>query len=133
VAALDKWTATMDPKDPAQAHHLLEALWVKQHHDAVDVKLLGQLLESPEPKARAAAVRVTCYWRDRVPDVLKVLQARVNDENPRVRLEAVRALSFFHTQEALDIAVESLVYEQDQYLEYTLKETMATLERRLKK
>jgi hypothetical protein len=112
---------------------MLEALWVKQHHDAVDPTLLGALLEAPDARVRAAAVRVLCYWRDRVPDVLKLLQARVNDDHPRVRLEAVRALSFFHNQEALDIAVESLIHEQDEFLEYTLKETMATLERRVKK
>ena len=41
------------------------------------------------------------------------------------------ALSFFSTQEALDIAVESLLYDQDDYLEYTLKETMTTLEGRV--
>jgi glucose/arabinose dehydrogenase/lysophospholipase L1-like esterase len=130
--ALDQWTASLDVTKSEDAHHMLEALWVKQHHDAVDPSLLGKLLTAPEPRARAAAVRVLCYWRDRVPDVLKQLQARVNDEHPRVRLEAVRALSFFHTSEALDIAVESLVYDQDAYLEYTLKETMATLENRIK-
>jgi glucose/arabinose dehydrogenase len=133
VAALDKWTATLDVNDSDQAHHLLEALWVKQHHNAVDAALLGKLLESSEPRARAAAVRVLCYWRDGVPEPLKLLQARVNDENARVRLEAIRALSFFDSQEALDIAVESLVHDQDYYLEYVLKETMATLEGRLKK
>ena len=36
------------------------------------------------------------------------------------------------SQEALDVAVEALVYEQDDYLEYTLNETMATLEGRVK-
>ena len=133
VAVLDREAGKLDVNDSEQAHQLLEMLWVKQHHDAADPKLLGVLLEAPDARARAAAVRVLCYWRDRVPDVLKLLQARVNDENPRVRLEAVRALSFFHTQEALDIAVESLIYEQDPYLEYTLKETMATLERRVGK
>ena len=61
-----------------------------------------------------------------------LLQERVNDEHPRVRLEAIRALSFFDSQAALDIAVESLIYDQDAYLEYTLKETMTTLEGRIK-
>jgi HEAT repeat protein len=132
VAALDKWTASFDPSKPDEAHNMLEALWVKQHHNAVDTNLLGKLLNGPNADARAAAVRVLCYWRDSVSDVLKLLQARVNDANSRVRLEAVRALSFFNSPEALDIAVESLVHDQDYYLEYTLKETMATLEKRIK-
>ncbi|QDT54267.1 Membrane bound L-sorbosone dehydrogenase [Caulifigura coniformis] len=133
VDALDAWAAGLDINNTEEAHHLLEALWVKQHHNAVDATLLGRLLNAPEPRVRAAAVRVLCYWRDSIPEVLKLLQARVNDEHPRVRLEAVRALSFFSVPEALDIAVESLVYDQDDSLEYTLKETMTTLEKRLKK
>ncbi len=74
-----------------------------------------------------------CYWRDRVKEPLALLQVQVNDEHPRVRLEAVRALSFFDSQEAIDIATESLVHDQDDYLKYTLQETMNTLERRVKK
>ena len=45
----------------------LEGLWVKQYHNVVDVALLKRVLASPEPRARAQAVRVLCYWRDRVP------------------------------------------------------------------
>ncbi len=132
VAALDKWVAGLDAGDSNREHHRLEALWVRQHLDAVDEGLLTELLNSENPNVRAAATRVLCYWRDGVADPLALLQARVNDEHPRVRLEAVRALSFFDSQQALDLAVESLIYEQDEYLEYTLRETMATLERRVK-
>ena len=58
----------------------------------------------------------------------------MNDEHPRVRLEAVRALSFFHTQEAIDVAVESLAATtRTTTSKYTLNETMNTLERRVKK
>lgn len=131
MAALDHWLAGLKADDPATQHPRLEALWVKQGHDVVDEPLLVSLLESPEPRARAAATRVLCYWRDRVSDPLALLQALVNDEHPRVRLEAVRALSFFDDQRALDIAVESLIHEQDEYLEYTLNETMTTLQARI--
>ena len=126
------WTAGLDAKDANYEHHLLEALWLHQAHDVVDEAFLAKMLKSPEPKARAAATRVLCYWRDRVKEPLALLQQQVNDEHPRVRLEAVRALSFFHNQEALDIVVESLIYDQDDYLKYTLDETMKTLERRVK-
>jgi len=131
IAALDAWVAALPENDPEVEHHRLEALWVKQHHAAVDGALLRELLNSENPQVRAAATRVLCYWRDDVDEPLALLQARVNDEHPRVRLEAVRALSFFDSQEAVDVAVESLIYDQDEYLEYTLKETMATLERRI--
>ncbi len=59
------------------------------------IDLLKRVLRSPEPHARAAATRVLCYWRDRVPEALALLKVQADDENPRVRLEAVRAASFF--------------------------------------
>ena len=101
----------------------------------VDEEYLKGMLTCPEPKARAAATRVLCYWRDRVKDPLGLLQKQINDEHPRVRLEAIRALSFFtgkDAEKAQEIALESLAHPQDYYLEYTLKETNKTLDRRIK-
>jgi len=135
-AEIDKWVAAQDPQDPEYWHHLLEALWVLQHHDIVDQPLLKKLLRCPEPRARAAATRVLCYWRDRVDGALGLLRVQAGDEHPRVRLEAVRAASFFKGEDvpkAEEVALESLLHDQDAYLEYTLKETLSTLERRAKK
>lgn len=131
VAAVDKKIATIQGESEADQHLLLELLWVKQHHDAVDSSLLDRVLAATDARARAAAVRVLCYWRDRIEEPLAKLQAAIHDEHPRVRLEAVRALSFFDSQQAMDIAVESLIYDQDVYLEYALKETMETLQNRI--
>src|SRR6185436_20172680 len=61
IAAVKKWTAKLNADDPANAHHLLEALWVHQWHNVVDVQLLERLLQSRDPRARAAAGRVLCY------------------------------------------------------------------------
>ena len=133
LAEVKKWTSELDSKKVEDQHQFLEALWIHQQHDMVNEPFLKQLLRSPEPKARAAATRVLCYWRDRVAKPLELLKAQVIDENPRVRLEAIRALSFFDSQEAIDIATESLIYDQDDYLKYTLQETMSTLEKRVKK
>ena len=36
------------------------------------------------------------YWRDHVEKPLDLLRTQVTDDHPRVRLEAVRALSFFN-------------------------------------
>lgn len=132
VIAVDNWVESLDKEDPDYWHHMLEALWVKQHHHAVDEKLLETVLTGEEPKARAAATRIVGYWRDSLEQPLSKLERSINDEHPRVRLEAVRALSFFDSQEALDVAVLALVSEQDDYLEYTLNETLATLENRVK-
>ena len=135
AVGVKKWIAGLDKKDEDYQHHLLEALWVSQHHDQVDEAFLKQLLSSPDARVRAAATRVLCYWQDRVEKPLELLRTQVNDNHPRVRLEAIRALSFVQgdkVPQALEVAVESLIYPQDDYLKYTLNETMATLNRRVK-
>jgi glucose/arabinose dehydrogenase len=135
LSAVDKWVGGLNKSDPEYWRQMLEALWLHQSLDDVDAPFLKQLLTCPEPRARAAATRVLCYWRDRISDALELLRAQVNDEHPRVRLEAIRALSFFdHDQvtKAQEIALESLLHPQDDYLEYTLNETNKTLDKRLK-
>jgi putative heme-binding domain-containing protein len=131
MPALEAWIAGLDPNHPDHQHHLVEALWVCQAQDVVNEPLLDRLLASPEPRARAAATRVLSFWRDRAGDVFGRLRRLVADEHPLVRLEAVRALSFFRDQEAINIAIESLVMPQDDYLAYVFRETMQTLSRRV--
>lgn len=135
LAALEKWAGGLSPSDPDYWRLKLEALWLHQSLDNVDPALLKEVLSCPEPKARAAAVRVLCYWRDRVENPLGSLQKAINDEHPRVRLEAIRALSFFDGDDATraqEIVLESLAHPQDTYLEYTFNETNKTLDRKLK-
>jgi len=132
VPAVEKWLAGLDESDDDYEHHRLEALWVLQHHNVVNEDLLQALLRSDDYRARAAATRVLCYWRDRLEDPLGLLQKQVNDQHPRVRLEAIRALSFFEGKrgaKAYEIALESLAYPQDDYLKYTLNETSKTLDK----
>ena len=134
IAAVKKWIPTLDPKDKDYEHHLTEALWVHQWHNLVDEALLQRMLRSPDPNARAAATRVLCYWRDRVQNPLALLEVQVKDEHPRVRLEAVRACSFFPTAKAAEIAVTVLDKEADPnkpdyYIKYCLDETMKQLDK----
>jgi hypothetical protein len=132
MTALAAWIARLDPKDPRYEHHMMEALWVRQWHNRVDEALLARMLTSTDPWARAAATRVLCYWRDRVTNPLARLKTLVNDPHPAVRLEAVRAASFFTTAEAAEVALASLNHPQDRFLTYTLDQAMKTLERFLK-
>ncbi|MGV3774176.1 MAG: PVC-type heme-binding CxxCH protein [Verrucomicrobiales bacterium] len=132
VAEAKKWAASLDEKDPEYQHHLLEALWVHQYHNVVDESFLKKMLRSPDYRARAAATRVLCYWRDRVQNPLELLKVQVQDEHPRVRLEAVRACSFFTTPEAAEVALMVLEKDpenKDRYIKYTLEETMTQLEK----
>lgn len=131
LAAAKKWMEGLDRKDPEYEHHVLEALWLHQNHNVVDEALLRRVLRSPDFRARAAATRVLCYWRDRVKEPLELLRLQINDPHPRVRLEAIRALSFFHGEAPLSVAIEMLAHPDDEYLRYTFNETLNTLERRL--
>jgi azurin len=69
-----------------------------------------------------------CYWRDRVPNTMALLAEAAVDEHPRVRLEAIRAASFFNTIQAANVALAALKYPSDYYINYTLKETLRQLE-----
>jgi glucose/arabinose dehydrogenase/lysophospholipase L1-like esterase len=128
MAALQVWMDALDPKAAGYEHHMLEALWVRQWHNRVDEALLKRMLRSSDPLARAAATRVLCYWRDRVADPLALLKVQANDEHPAVRLEAVRAASFFKSSAAAAVAMESLNHPQDRFLTYTLDQAMKTLD-----
>jgi putative heme-binding domain-containing protein len=128
TAAARNWIKRLDPTDPDHEHHLLEALWIHQSHNVVNRELLERLLESPDFHARAAATRVLCEWRDRVPQALELVRSRALDDQPRVRLEAVRACSFFQTAEAAEVALLALRRPQDRFLAYALSETVRELE-----
>jgi len=126
--AAQSWLAGLDKQDPDYEHHVLEALWVHQWHNVVNLDLLERVFNSPDPRARAQAVRVLGYWRDRVPNALDIVKAAAGDEAPRVRLEAVRVASFFRQWEAADAALSALAQPADYYIDYCLRETMRQLE-----
>src|SRR5204863_9918153 len=74
--------------DPAYEHHMTEALWVHQWHNVVDENLLRRMLKSPEANARAAATRVLCYWRDRIPEAISLLKTQAAEDRKSTRLNS---------------------------------------------
>lgn len=129
IAAVEKWEKALDKKDKDYEHNRLEALWVHQWHNVVNLGLLNDVLKSPEPRARAQAVRVLCYWRDRVPGAIDIVGKAMQDQAPRVRLEALRALSFFKgpdATKAIDFAKVAFA-DKDYYMDYCFRETMKQL------
>jgi len=128
IAAAKRWVKTLDKNDPAYEHHLTEALWLHQQHNVMDEQLLNRVLRSPDFHARAAATRVVCYMRHKLSDPLALLEAQAEDEHPRVRLEAVRACSFFRNAHAAEVALLAVKHPTDQYIEFTLEQTLRQLE-----
>ncbi len=114
---------------PNLEHHRLEALWLYQNLNAVEPELLDRMLNSPEPRARAAATRVARFWRRELDDPLALLAARVEDPFPRTRLEALLGLSYIESEAAALASLRALDHPTDYYLDYVLGETVDTLER----
>jgi putative heme-binding domain-containing protein len=128
MAAVQKWVAALDKSDPEYDRLRCEALWAQQSQHAVDAKLLSEVLSAESPNARAAAIHVVSDERDYLPNALALLEAGVTDENPKVRLEAVRGLSFFQTPAAVEASLAVLKSPRDSWIDYTLEHTLIALE-----
>ena len=128
LPVLAAWLTKLDPHDPVVEHHKLESLWCYEALRHVEPDLLHALLHSPEPHARAAAVRVLAAWHEQLPDSLNQLAERIADEFPRVRLETVRALALIPTPEAAQIAMRALDRPMDKFLDFALWQTARDLQ-----
>ncbi len=127
-AAVKKWVGRLDPTDKDYDRLLLEALWQQQSHHIIDPVLLKKVLRAKTGEARAGATRVLADEWERIPNAMELIKAQVTDEFPRTRLEAVRALSFVQTPEAVETALLAANYPLDYWLEYTLQMTVGALE-----
>ena len=78
-----------------------------QSLDVAEPDLLAAVLNSPDFQARAAASRVVAHWQGRVSDAVAMLAPRVVDENPRVRLEAVRGLGKIADPRSVEVAMRA--------------------------
>jgi putative heme-binding domain-containing protein len=121
------WVAKLDPAGPEHDRLLCEALWVLQGHHAVDVTLLQRALRAQTGDARAAATRMLADEWDHIPNVMELIKTQITDESPRTRLEAVRALSFIPTKEAVATVLLAANQPRDYWLDYTLQATLTAL------
>jgi putative heme-binding domain-containing protein len=90
--------------------------------------MLEKVFAAKAHQARAAAVRVLSDEWDRIPNGMSILKKAAVDEHPRVRTEAIRALSFLQTLEAAEVAASAASKPLDYYIEYTLEHTLRALE-----
>jgi putative heme-binding domain-containing protein len=120
---LASWIAGLDPEDADEPHHRLEALWAYQTIDFPEPALLAQLLRDSDHRIRAAATRVLSQWHDRIPNAFGLLAVQIADDHPRVRLEAVRALTHFPTERSAELAMSILSRPMDRFLDFALWKT----------
>ena len=123
IAAADAFIAKDRPEP-----QLLEAMGVLQSHSAVRPALLDHLQASADLRVRAYAARVVGAWADRLPDAQARLVKAIADPQPRVRLEAIVALSHVGGQDSLRTALAALDNPTDKFLDYALKETVRHLQ-----
>jgi mono/diheme cytochrome c family protein len=89
--------------------------------------LLDRLQASADFKVRAYAARVVGEWASQLPDAQARLAKAIADSHPRVRLEAVVALSHVGGQASLRTALGAVGQTSDKFLDYALKQTVRHL------
>ncbi len=113
--------ASWAEKLPADDDHArLEALWVYQCLDTPEPALLEKVLEAKDARVRAAACRIVGDWSAKLKNPVDLLTPRVADENPLVRLEAVRAVAKVPSTKAAEVAAAALDKPVDRWLDYSL-------------
>lgn len=122
LSATEKWIS-----GKVSPNQLCEALWLQESFRKIDPKLVSRIMATDEFHARAAAVHAVTNEIERYPGALDLFKQAVADEHPRVRLEAIRGLSFIHTPEAAEVALRVVDKPLDYWIEYTLEHTLQAL------
>jgi mono/diheme cytochrome c family protein len=125
---LQKWIAGLDQTSPHYEHWLLEGLWVSWGLDQVDQNLLRQLLKAKDYRVRAAAVEVLRFTGHQVADQAKLFLEAAQDENGRVRLEAIVAASWLPAVDGLPIVREAAKKPLDDWMAAAWETSLAHLE-----
>ncbi|HLR31208.1 MAG TPA: PVC-type heme-binding CxxCH protein, partial [Fodinibius sp.] len=127
LPALKQWVSQLDPANSEYEHFRLEALWVHQQLNHPNETLLMELLNSPNEDVRAAATRVLFYWRDKIKNTQQILISMSKDSAPRVRLEAIVALSHYGSEATVNALLSASELPTEYYIDYALKEAFKHL------
>jgi putative heme-binding domain-containing protein len=141
LAAIDTWLKEQDPHGDQFDHLSCEALWLQESFRGIDEKLLRRLLASGDFHARAAAVHVSSNEialggtelrlansdGDSRSVLIELLMKAIEDEHPRVRVEAVRGASFLQSPEGARLALRAIDRKVDYWIDYTLEHTLLAL------
>lgn len=131
LSKLKVWIKGLDKNDPRYEHHLLEGLWVSWGMDRVDQDLLRQVLKAKDYHARAAAVNVVRYTGHQVKDQADLLMQAAQDENGRVRLEAIVAASWIGKEKGMPILNEAAKMPLDEWMVHAYETAVAHLNDKL--
>ncbi|WP_227254622.1 PVC-type heme-binding CxxCH protein [Frigoriglobus tundricola] len=123
---LGRWLGQLDQKHADFERHVLEATWVAE--------VLGpgigagdRLTAAKDPQVRAAALRICARSILSIAGASTQVARSVLDENPRVRLEAIRGLAH-GPGNGVETALAALDKPMDRTLDYALWLTVRELE-----
>ncbi|RYD46786.1 MAG: c-type cytochrome, partial [Verrucomicrobiaceae bacterium] len=120
----DVWVAGLKTSDTDYERLLLEVIGVYESHETVRPELLGRLLAAKDPRVRAYGTRVIGAWADRLPEPLALLRERIQDENPRVKLEAIVACSYVEKPETAEVTALGYEGTRDRFIDYALTQSL---------
>jgi len=127
LAKLTTWVSNLDKADTNYDHQLLEALWVTWGLNKIDENILTQALKAADFRVRTAAVKVLRYAGHQIDNQADLLFAAVQDDNSRVRLEALVAASWLDKDEGLKIVNEAGKKELDEWMVHAHETAVAHL------
>lgn len=127
AATVSNWAEQLDSNVEHFERHRLEALWTLQTLDVVEPKLLQRVLQSNDPRVRAAAARVAGYWHSELDDAVSLLEPLAADPDARVRLEAVLALTRIPSHRSIEAALVAVEHPQNALLDFALTKAVQTL------
>ena len=107
-------------RDDLDAEDKLEILWAHQAINHVNEGLLKVLLNSKDHRIRSAAVRVVYHWKDKLNAPLSLVSGAINDDHPRVRLEAISTLRNIGTAQAFNLIMDAFDKEIDSNIDFAL-------------
>lgn len=106
---------------------LAEVSGVFASHEVLPKDLVNTLAASKDAGWRAYATRLVGDFPSQFDQALKRLDQAVEDEAPRVRLEAVVALAKLPKVESVEVASKLLNRPMDRFLEYALHQNIRAL------
>lgn len=123
LTAVNAWVNS----DDVPANQLCEAMWLQESFRDLDPNLVNRIMALEDFHARAAAVHSVANEIDRYEGAMGIFQTAIADESPRVRLEAVRGLSYIPTDAAAELALSVVDRPMDYWLDYTMEHTLQAL------
>jgi len=113
---------------PNTAQMLYDLSGIYCAHEEPRPLIIRQLLANENPRWRCWGVRLIGYWTKALPDALALVTRAAEDENPRVRMEAVVAASCLDSADAIKAATLVLDKPMDKTISYALTQCIFQLQ-----